>query len=256
VLCAAWAWVPAHAGRPCDTEPPGTAAVLRGLALAETVARRLDSSGAQVVMIARAGQDLSRWGLQWSHLGLAYREAAQAGRPAAWRIVHKLNRCGSDQAAIYRQGLAEFFLDGLHDEKAGIVVPSPAVQARLLAVLRDDARAVALHERRYNMVAYPWAQRYQQSNQWAIETLAASMEPQATSRARAQAWLRLQGYEPTTLRVNAFTRLGARTTTAHIAFDDHPPERRLSDRIDTVTVDSVFEWLARSGLGGPVQVIR
>jgi|KBSMisStandDraft_5_1062788.scaffolds.fasta_scaffold796984_2 hypothetical protein len=36
----------------------------------------------------------------------------------------------------------------------------------------------------------------------------------------------------------------------------HPNEKRFSNRIETVTVDSVFAWLNRSTLGGPVQVIR
>ena len=43
---------------------------------------------------------------------------------------------------------------------------------------------------------------------------------------------------------------------ANVAFDDHPNEKRFSDRIETVTVDSVFRWLERDGLGGTVQVIR
>jgi len=76
------------------------------------------------------------------------------------------------------------------------------------------------------------------------------------TRERAQAWLRLHGYEPTTLHLSAFKRLGARITSANVAFDDHPDEKRFSDRIETVTVDSVFRWLERDGLGGTVQVIR
>ena len=62
--------------------------------------------------------------------------------------------------------------------------------------------------------------------------------------------------EPTTLRISAFKRLGARMTAANVAFDDHPNEKRFTDRIETVTVDSVFAWLNRTGLGGPVQVVR
>jgi hypothetical protein len=42
--------------------------------LAERTARRLDASGAQVVVLARAGQDLGRYGLSWSHMGFAYRD--------------------------------------------------------------------------------------------------------------------------------------------------------------------------------------
>jgi hypothetical protein len=83
-----------------------------------------------------------------------------------------------------------------------------------------------------------------------------TQEPAAQNRDQAQAWLRLKGYTPTTLHLSAFKRLGARMTAANVAFDDHPNEKRFADRIETVTVDSVFAWLNRSGLGGTVQVIR
>ncbi len=243
----------AQAGRSCEQRAPEAINVQRAMTLAQHTAAALDASGAQVVVLARAGQDLSKYGLAWSHLGLAYKDGAR------WRVVHKLNACGSARADVYRQGLGEFFLDDLYDYKAGVVVPDPALQAKLLPVLRDNAQAMRLHTSAYSMVAYPWAQRYQQSNQWAIETLAMAQAPQAPgsfTRERAQAWLKFSGYEPTTLRLNAFTRLGARATAANVAFDDHPNEKRFSDRIETVTVDSVFAWLNRSGLGGTVQVIR
>ncbi len=243
----------AQAGRSCEQKAPEAINVQRAMTLARHTAAALDASGAQVVVLARAGQDLSKYGLAWSHLGLAYRDGSR------WRVVHKLNACGSARSDVYRQGLGEFFLDDLHEYKAGFVVPQPALQAKLLPVLRDNAQATRLHTPAYSMLAYPWAQRYQQSNQWAIETLAmanAPEAPQAFTRERAQAWLKFSGYEPTTLRLSAFTRLGARATAANIAFDDHPNEKRFSDRIETVTVDSVFAWLNRSGLGAPLQVVR
>ena len=73
---------------------------------------------------------------------------------------------------------------------------------------------------------------------------------------RSQAWLRWQGYEPTVLRLGTFTRLGARISQANVAFDDHPNDKRFADRIETVTVDSVFEWLQRSGLAEPARELR
>ena len=57
----------------------------------------------------------------------------------------------------------------------------------------------------------------------------------------------------TALRLGPLTRFGASTTTAHIRFDDHPNSKRFSDRIETVTVDSVLDWLERSGLGSAPQ---
>ncbi|WP_225784574.1 DUF2145 domain-containing protein [Xenophilus sp. Marseille-Q4582] len=243
----------AHAGRACDTRPPTPARIEQGMRLAERTARALDAeyarSGTQVVVLARAGQDLSKYRLHYSHLGWAYRTP-----DGHWRVVHKLNQCGTAVAQIYRQGLGEFFLDDLWRHEAAWVVPTREAQQRMLPVLTDRVRAKALHQPAYSMVSYAWGQKYQQSNQWAAETMAGAMEP-ATIRTReqAQAWLRFKGYEPTALRLGPLTRLGGRVGSAHIAFDDHPNEKRFSDRIETVTVDSVFDWLQRAQLAGPIQ---
>lgn len=271
-LALATLTVAAQAGRPCDEQPMPVAAIEQGLALAQRTASALQASGAQVLVLARAGQDLSRYGLRWSHLGLVYRDGPPAGQggPVVWRVLHKLNHCGSADAALYRQGLGEFFMDSPYRYEAVFVPLAPELQARLLPLLRDNQRAALLSERRYNMVAYPWSTRYQQSNQWAIETLALAAEPRervaglgeqggvdsVTSREQAQAWLRWRGYRPTTLHIDAFTRLGARIGMANVAFDDHPDERRYAGRIDTVSVDSVLAWLQRSGLGQPPVTVR
>jgi len=263
-LAAALVATTAHAGRSCEARLPQAVSVVRGMDLAERTARALDASGAEVVVLARAGQDLSTYGLRWSHIGLAYKETSDTGGrwreggkgPAVWRVVHKLNQCGSARADLYRQGLGEFFLDDPWEYRAGFAVLAPEVQMKLHALLHDNFNVQRLHQADYNMLAYPWAQRYQQSNQWAIETLAMAMEPGAGTRERAQAWLQFKGYQPSTLRLGAMTRLGARLTAANIAFDDHPSDKRYSDRIETVTADSVFEWLQRAELAGPVQVLR
>jgi len=239
----------AHAGRPCEGKPLQVDAVTRGMALAQHTAEALDRSGAQVLVLARAGQDLSKYGLRYSHLGFVYRDGAH------WRVLHKLNHCGTADSALYRQGLGEFFMDSPFRYEAALVPLTPHLQARLLPILQDNARAAQLNERRYNMLAYPWSTAYQQSNQWAIETLAGALDPAASTRARAQAWLQLHDYRPTVLHLDAFTRLGARMTKANVAFDDHPNAKRFSDHIETVSVDSVFDWLQRVELASaPVEI--
>lgn len=242
----------AEAGRSCEARPLDVETVRRSMELAERTARRLDESGARVVVLARAGQDLGRHGLTWSHMGFAYRE--EPGRP--WRVVHKLNHCGSAQGVLYRHGLGEFFLDRMFRYEAGFSVLSAEAQAKLLPALRDNARVSRWHIDRYSMVAYPWSVRYQQSNQWVLETLAGAMEPAAATRHQAQGWLQMRDYRPTVLRLSAFERLGARMGSDHISFDDHPDAKRFAGRIETVTVDSAFEWLVRSRLGSHVVHVR
>ncbi len=252
-----------HAGRACDTETlPQAQQVERSLNLAARTLAALDASGQQVVVLARAGQDLSKYGLYYSHLGFAYRQPIVTPEGKAghvWRVLHKLNQCGTADASVYRQGLGEFFLENLWRFEASWVVPAREVQDRLLPVLLDtahDGRAQSLHHKPYSVVSYAWGRKYQQSNQWAIETLAAAMEPQIRSREQAQAWLQFKGYEPTVLKLGPLTRLGGRVTAANVAFDDHPNEKRFSDRIETVTVDSVFRWMQAAGLSASPVTLR
>ena len=252
LLCVALGLSPAWAGRPCDDPKPLTPQTLeRSMTLALRTSQALDTSGADVVLLARAGQDLSKYKVHYSHLGFVYREV-QADGSSVWRVLHKLNQCGTAESAIYKQGLGEFFLDDLWRYEAAWVIPTPEVQKALLPLLRNTPQAVRLHVKDYNMLSYPWATRYQQSNQWAIETLAMAVAPVAgegaAAREKAQAWLRLRDYQPTVLNLDAFTRLGARVTRANVAFDDHPDDKRYSGRIETVTVDSVFDWMRRSQL--------
>ena len=253
----------AHAGRSCEeAKPPQTQSVARSLNLAASTLAALDASGQQVVVLARVGQDLSKYGLYYSHLGFAYKQpqtTSDGKNGHVWRVLHKLNQCGTADSAVYRQGLGEFFLEDLWRFEAAWVVPTREVQERLLPLLLDaqqDGRALSLHHKPYSIVSYAWGRKYQQSNQWAIETLAAAMEPQIKSREQAQAWLQFKGYEPTPLQIRALTRLGGRATAANVAFDDHPNEKRFADRIETVTVDSVFQWMQRAGLGAAPLTLR
>ena len=255
LACAAAALLTltAQAGQNCEARRPTVDSMRRDLNLAASVARQLDAlavrEGSKVMLLARNGQDLSRYGLRYSHLGFVYRDEAALGGRSAWRVVHKLNECGSSKSMLVRQGLAEFFSDGLFRHEAGVVVIKPELAARIIDGMKDDARLATLHEPNYNMLAYPWSGYYQQSNQWAIETLALLADPDVVNRSTARQWLQRRDYRPTTLRIDAMTRLGARIGTAHIAFDDHPFNRRMAGQIDTVTVDSVFSWMERAGLG-------
>ncbi len=252
-----------HAGRSCAApQPPKPQTIERGLNLAERTLKALDASGAQVVVLARAGQDLSKYNLRYSHLGFAYRTSdGQGGQ--VWRVLHKLNQCGTATSAIYRQGLGEFFLDDLWRYEAAWVVPTPEVQTKLMALMQNEPRAIALHHKPYSLVSYAWSQKYQQSNQWAIETLAMAMsapaEPGAAApvnnRVQAQAWLQSKGYQPSVLTIGPVTRLGARASAANVAFDDHPSAKRFTDHIETVTVDSVFAWMPRAGLTTKLVVV-
>lgn len=231
----------AAAGVPCEPQSMTARDALHPVAMAEQTLEVLDALPDQVVLIARAGQNLDKYGLTYSHMAFAVRSSEQG-----WRVLHELNGCGSSTSGIYEEGLVNFFTDNPYRYQAGIWRLTPALQSKLHGLLVSD-KFKQFHEPSYNMLAYPFSTKYQNSNGWILETLAASSVGAdiLPTRAGVQTYLSTHGYQPTQLELGPTTRLGARTR-ANIAFDDHPGELRWSGRIRTVTVDSIVAWLGAS----------
>ena len=147
-------------------------------------------------------------------------------------------------SGLFNEGLGNFFLDDMFLYEAQLVIPSPDVQARLARVLSTSTPR-RLHHNSYNMLSYAYSTRYQNSNQWVLETLAAASAPPGAveTRAEAQSWLKGQGYRVPTVEIPAVTRLGARMFRANVAFDDHPFDRRMAGQIDTVTTEAVVGFV-------------
>ena len=229
----------ARAGSACDTRKTTPATFIKAMQLAANTRQALEDSGAQVALIARVGQDLSAYKLRYSHMAYVWRDHPK-GR---WLVVHELNECGTARSGLYDEGLANFFLDDMFAFETRILIPGAASQQRIVAMLATRAPQ-RLHSANYNMLAYPFATTYQNSNQWLLETYAAgASDLPVGERAQAQAWLKLAGYQPITLHLSAMTRLGARLFRANVAFDDQPFDRRMEGDIDTVTVDSVLRFV-------------
>jgi hypothetical protein len=229
-----------RAGQACADKPLEVQTVVNGMDLALRTSRALDESGAQIAFIARAGQDLSKYGLRYSHMALVWRDQ-ERGR---WLVVHELNECGTAVSALYNEGLGNFFLDDMYLYEAQIIVPGADAQARLARLLASQTPR-RLHQAKYNMLSYAYSTQYQNSNKWVLENYAAASAPpgQVETRGEAQSWLKQMGFRPITVEIPAATRLGARMFRANVAFDDHPFDRRMAGQIDTVTVDAVVRFI-------------
>jgi hypothetical protein len=243
----------AEAGQSCEAIVPTPLAVSKGLDLAKRSRDALDASGAEVALIARAGQDLTQYRLRYSHMAFVWRDHPD-GR---WTVVHELNDCGSATSALYDEGLGNFFLDTPFRYEALIVIPDAETQHRLVAILAGR-QPQAMHDGHYNVVAYPFSTAYQNSNQWLLELLAVAIahDPMVDDRASAQRWLKDNGYRPTTLDIPASTRLGARLFRANVAFDDHPFDRRMAGQIDAVTAESIVAFVRERGIATDVRVVN
>ena len=242
VLIAMTTATPAHVGRTCVETRPDPANVQKALQLALRTREALDASGAQVALVGRVGRDMSKHGLRYSHMAFALRDHPK-GR---WHLTHMLNQCGTATSALYDEGLGNFFLDDVFALESLIVIPTPALQARLLAVAATQL-PLALYESSYSLIAHPYSTRYQNSNQWVLEQIAAAMAApgEVNNRAQAQLWLRARDYAPSEIRIAPFERIGARLFAANVYFDDHSNEEMQSGRYQAVTVESVIRFVER-----------
>ena len=115
----------ALASHPRDASAPAAVNMQRAVELAELATVDLNASGAQGVVLARAGQNL----------GWAHREGLAPDRGR--RVVHKFNpckQCVSARANPYRQGLGEFFLDDPYRHE-----PAIALGAQVWLQFKGDA---------------------------------------------------------------------------------------------------------------------
>jgi hypothetical protein len=237
----------ATAGQSCNEVTPSPATVSKALRTALNVTRELERRHDNVALLGRVGRDLSDYNLKYSHVGFIYR----ATPDAPWRMVHLLNACGTAASDLWYQGVGNFFLDDLFSFDSVAIVPPRQIGDKLLQRFQNAGALRSVHDSHYSLVGYPFSTRYQNSNDWVLETLAAVETEDATidTREKAQAWLKLAGYKPSEIQIGAFKRLGGRLFQANVAFDDHPSELRNSDRIQTVTVESITQFLSQRNEG-------
>jgi hypothetical protein len=233
---------PAGAGSPCSERALKQEAFAKASAMALKLRQALDQSGAKIAIVGRVGSDISEHGLRYTHAGIVQRDH----RKGRWVFVHLLNECGANSSSIYDQGLINFFLDDLFAYDAVIAIPAQALQDRLDTAL-NGATVARLHNPKYSMIAYPFSTRYQNSNQWVLEILAAAQAGGAVTREAAQKYLKDRGYTPDIIRISGFKRFGAALFRANVQFDDHPDSESENGRDSFVSVRSILRYLEQTG---------
>jgi len=191
-----------------------------------------------VALISRSGLDLSWLGQRYSHAGWAkaLTEPSGASDPAVesvgWEVRQLYYDCQDHRPRLFDQGLSAF-VKGTHNPDLGFVswvwLP-PDASSVLANYVVNKALALALLGDTYSANAYPFSERYQNCNQWALEILAAALaneeeglEDQARRRFQAQAWLQAHGYQPSTVRLHFPPLVWLSNGSPWLHSDDHPP---------------------------------
>ncbi|MCE3261117.1 MAG: hypothetical protein K0R43_196 [Pseudoduganella sp.] len=211
------------------------------LRFSAVVKEELERSGATAAVVSRAGLDLARFGLRYSHSGIALKSNPNS----PWSVRQLYYACDEARPRIFDQGMAGFVLGAEEPEQGHLsLVLLPQAQGAALQATALDAQApLALLAGEYSANAYAYSTRYQNCNQWLVELLASAWGA-AAKRDDAQAWLRERGYEAEPVNVGRALILAAHfVPLVHVS--DHPDDdlRALTMRVSMPS--SIEQFLRR-----------
>lgn len=200
---------------------------------------QLDARRANVAIIARCGRPRGELpsGVRYTHVAIAVFEAVRGadGAPFHTYAVYNLYQDSAQEDRSYlKQDLVYHFIAGIDEPDVAVCIPIEPLQKRLLAVIRSAAYR-DLYIPSYNLVANPWADRYDNCVTHTLKICFAAIY--ATSdRERINANIRAY-FTPTPIRLGPLRSIGAHFMTA-IKHDDAAPTG-----LQTATYDSLHTFL-------------
>jgi len=250
LLCAggtAWAGLPTFCERPRQITAAEQDRVLR---FAGAIKAELEASGERVALIARAGVDLSRFGLLYSHTGVALKD--NPGSP--WGVRQLYYACDEARPRLFDQGMSGFALGAdapAHGHVSLLFLPRE--QAALLEqAALDKPLALSLLAGAYSANAYAFGTRYQNCNQWVAELLASAwggLAAGSQARAQSQDWLRAQGYAAGPVRIPSHLLMFAGQFVPLVHVDDHPIEDIHALALQVSVPDAIADFVRRAAPG-------
>lgn len=239
----------------CDDPAPLTASQKdRLIRFAALVKSELEASDRAVAIVARSGLDLDYFGQRYSHAGISL----QGSGNGPWSVRQLYYACDEAKPKVFDQGLTGFVL-GVNDPDQSYVslLLLPQAEGQALAqVALNNQRALELLGGNYSANAYAFGLRYQNCNQWVMETLAVAwgaLLPAEDLRQQSQAWLRQRAYEPTRFELKASPVLWLSRLIPWVHHDDHPGTD-LAQYVFRVSMPASIETFVRQQVPEVVRV--
>lgn len=216
-------------------------------AFSKQVERDLGSKGARVAMVFRAGRmrDKMPEGIAYTHGAFwVYRDIQTAdGKSLKGYAVYNLYAGdGQNWSKIESRLVQDFPLDftrGSTVNDMAVIVPSPEMQRRILAVI-DSPTYAKVHNPEYSLVANPWARTYQNCNNFMLNVIAAAVW-QTDDPNRITANLKAH-YKPTVVKANGLVRFFGPIADQRLRTDDQ------GSTIRTATYESMAAFMAENNL--------
>ncbi|MDP5085333.1 MAG: DUF2145 domain-containing protein [Yoonia sp.] len=217
-------------------------------AFANRVQQDLASRGANVAIVSRVGRDPSVLpdGINYTHVAFwVYSRITQAdGSTGMGYRVYNLYQTEGDltRSDLVQDTPADFFA-GAHSLDAGVIIPDPRLQRKLLGVIASPTYA-ALHNPSYSVLANPSSGQFQNCTEHTLDVLMAALYDTSD---RTQIKANIAAYfTPQTVRLNGLQRAFAPAASQALTTADHGSEVR------TATFGSIARFMQSNDLADEV----
>lgn len=215
------------------------------IAFAKKVERAMAAKGARVAVLARMGRPPSELpeGMHFTHVGFAvYSEITTSdGRKLPGYAIYNLYQKDDrpDISDLVQDYPVDFFA-GVAQLEAGILIPSPALQARLLDVITSPTYQT-LHDPRYSVIANPYTLGRQNCTEFTLDVINAAIYQTSdinVIKANEKAYFVAQP-----VNVNPFKLMMGAMFSAEVSTSDQEGQPV------TATFEKLVEYLAKYDVG-------
>ncbi|MBL4775105.1 MAG: DUF2145 domain-containing protein [Mariprofundus sp.] len=191
---------------------------------AKKVERTLAERGARVAIIARVGRPRNKLpeGINFTHTAIAvYSQITTAdGRKIPGYAIYNLyQRAEEPNVSDLIQDFPVDFFAGVELLEAGLIIPTPELQKRLLQVLASPTYK-ALHNPHYSVIANPFTLDFQNCTEHTLDVITAAIyetKDLKVIKANEKAY-----YEPQKVNVNPLKLLLGSMFSPDVTTADHP----------------------------------
>lgn len=191
---------------------------------AKKVEKTLAQKGARVAIIARVGRPRNKLpeGINFTHTAIAvYSQITTTdGRKVPGYAIYNLYQRGDEpNVSDLVQDFPVDFFAGVEVLEAGLIIPTPELQKRLLAILASPTYK-ELHNSHYSVIANPFTLELQNCTEFTLDVLTAAIYETndiKVIKANEKAY-----FEPQPVNVNPVKLLLGSMFVADVSKSDHP----------------------------------
>jgi hypothetical protein len=219
---------------------------------AKKVEKSMAQKGAHVAILARVGRPRDQLppGFSYTHVSFAVYSQITAtdGRKIPGYAIYNLYQRNQEPnvSDLVQDFPADFFA-GVQVLEAGVIIPSPELQARLLRVITSPTHK-ELHNPRYSVIANPFTLDYQNCTEHTLDVIFAAIYE--TNNIRQIKKNEEAYFEPQPVNVNPIKLAIGSLFVAEIKTSDHPGAPV------TATFETIARFLQKYDIGSQVYGIK